>query len=117
VRSDKRSHPPHGLFGGAEGAPSTNHIETGNEQITLPTLPTKPINLRQGAVFRHMMAGGGGYGDAYQREPERVLEDNLDGRVSVQAARDAYGVALTSDVDAIDPDATARLRAARAIVS
>lgn len=117
VRSDKRFHPPHGLFGGAEGAPSTNHIEDGNEHTMLPPLPTKPINLRQGVIFRHMMAGGGGYGDAYEREPERVLEDVLDGRVSVQAARDAYGVALTANLRAIDHEATAHLRAMKERVS
>ncbi|HSI40109.1 MAG TPA: hydantoinase B/oxoprolinase family protein [Xanthobacteraceae bacterium] len=111
VRSDKRFHPPHGLFGGAEGAPSTNRVEDGNEHTVLPPLPTMPINLRHGAVFRHMMAGGGGYGDAYEREPERVFEDVLDGRVSVQAARDAYGVVLTPDLRAIDREATAHLRA------
>lgn len=113
VRSDKRAYPPHGLFGGGEGAPSTNIVEDGNASTLLPTLPTAPITLRRDAVFRHMMAGGGGYGDAFEREPERVLEDVRDGRVSVEAARRDYGVVLAGDLSAVDVEATQRLRATR----
>jgi N-methylhydantoinase B len=113
VRSDKRDHPPHGLFGGGEGAPSTNIVEQGNSRISLPVLPTAPITLQSGAVFRHMMAGGGGYGDAFEREPDRVLQDVLDGRVSPAAARRDYGVVLTDDFTGIDLDATRAVRAAR----
>lgn len=117
VRSDKRLYPPHGLFGGGGGAPSTNHVEDGNRHTVLPTLPTAPIHLRSGALFRHMMAGGGGYGEALEREPNRVLEDVLDGRVSVEAARRCYGVVLTADQRAVDHEATASLRASREHVS
>ena len=112
VRSDKRRFPPHGLFGGGEGAPSTNTVEKDNELTVVPTLPTERIMLGQGAVFRHMMAGGGGYGNAHEREPERVLDDVLDGRVSVGAARDVYGVVLTPGGRGIDRAATDRLRSA-----
>lgn len=113
VRSDKRAHPPHGLFGGGEGAPSINIVEQGNSETLLPVLPTAPITLREDAVFRHMMAGGGGYGDPFEREPERVLEDVLDGRVSPEAARRDYGVVLTPDLSGIDRAATEALRAER----
>jgi N-methylhydantoinase B len=61
--------------------------------------------------------GGGGYGDPLGRDPKLVLEDVLDEWISLDKARDVYGVAITvRDWDvldaAIDEAETARLRAA-----
>ncbi|HWJ36043.1 MAG TPA: hydantoinase B/oxoprolinase family protein [Steroidobacteraceae bacterium] len=110
VRSDKCVYPPHGLFGGAAGAPSENVLNPGPEQRSLPPLPTKPVTLGLGDVYRHIMAGGGGYGDPRTRDPARVREDVLDGRVSVDHARMAYGVVL-DDSGVIDWASTDALRA------
>ena len=38
--------------------------------------------------------GGGGYGPPEERDPERVLRDVLEGKVSAERARDVYGVAI-----------------------
>jgi N-methylhydantoinase B len=67
------------------------------------------------------MPGGGGYGDPYDRDPSLVLRDVVDGYVSAEAAREAYGVAIryTGAADALvrppsayelDEAETARLR-------
>lgn len=112
VRSDKRRFPPHGLFGGSEGAPSQNHLDAGDASSELPVLPTRPIWAHSGNVFRHVMAGGGGYGDPLTRDPASVREDVLDGRVSVAAARAAYGVVLLGSDLTVDDAATAALRRA-----
>jgi N-methylhydantoinase B len=53
-------------------------------------------------------AGGGGYGDPYDRDPERVLADVLDGLVSTEQAREAYGVAIEDS--RVDAAATSALR-------
>jgi N-methylhydantoinase B len=53
-------------------------------------------------------AGGGGYGDAFARDPALVLADVLDGLVSPERARQDYGVAIVGDT--IDERATAELR-------
>ena len=37
--------------------------------------------MRKGDLFRHVMAGGGGYGDPLERDPERVLEDVIEEKV------------------------------------
>jgi N-methylhydantoinase B len=109
VRSDKAIHAPHGLFGGGEGATSFNLVNPGPEEVRVPPLPTEPITLRQGDLYRHRMAGGGGYGDAHERDPEMVRADVLDGRVTPDHARAAYGVAIDLS-GAIDFAATAALR-------
>ncbi|RBI62336.1 hydantoinase B/oxoprolinase family protein [halophilic archaeon] len=65
--------------------------------------------FQPGEVISNRSGGGGGYGDPYERDPEAVREDVLDGYVSREAARAEYGVALT-DEDEIDRDETENLR-------
>jgi N-methylhydantoinase B len=108
VRSDKGSHPPHGLFGGEPGRPAVNLVNPGEGERRLPSLPVLPVTLGYGDVFRHVMAGGGGYGDPLDRDPERILDDVLDGLVSNAHARDAYGLVLADGE--IDATATTVLR-------
>lgn len=40
------------------------------------------------------LPGGGGYGDPFERDPERVLEDVINGYVSIEAAERDYGVVV-----------------------
>src|SRR5205823_2809323 len=65
--------------------------------------------LRAGDVVIERTAGGGGYGDPLEREPEAVVRDVRFGYVSLEAARSVYGVVL--DGNRIDTSATATLRA------
>lgn len=93
IRTDRRSHPPHGFHGGHAGAPSTVVINPGTEGETLlPTMPMGSIELNRGDVVHHQSAGGGGVGSPERRAPEAVLADVLDGKVSERAAREHYGV-------------------------
>ena len=48
-------------------------------------------------------AGGGGWGDPREREPERVRDDVVRGYVSHEAAREDYGVALSRTTSASMP--------------
>jgi len=67
-------------------------------------------NFMPGEVISNRTAGGGGYGDPYERDPERVLEDYRNDYVSQEAAREQYGVVITDDGE-IDHEATESLRA------
>jgi len=66
-------------------------------------------NFAPGEVISNRTAGGGGYGEPFERDPENVLEDYRDGYVSQDAAREQYGVAITDDGE-IDDETTADLR-------
>ena len=111
VRSDKRRFPPHGLFDGQPGAASWNIINPGPSQRVLPTLLMEPIPLQQGDVFRHITAGGGGYGEPSIRDPQLVLNDVIDQKITIAHAKEAYGVVIISgDPPTVDTTATARLR-------
>lgn len=92
IRTDRRTHPPHGFHGGHAGAPSSVIIQSGTAtETTLPTMPMGAIELNNGDVVHHHSAGGGGVGSPKRRAAEAVLEDVLDGKVSSRAAREHYG--------------------------
>lgn len=70
------------------------------------------------AVFRYVTPGGGGWGDPRTREPARVLVDVRDGYVTIDGARERYGVVIVGDPEwdpeglVVDEAATAALRGA-----
>ena len=66
--------------------------------------------LRAGDMITMLTSAGGGFGDPYDRDPELVAVDVRDGRVSPEAARRDYGVAVDPETGEVDPAATAALR-------
>ena len=70
------------------------------------TLHDVPADAR--AIIR--TAGGGGWGDPFERDVELVLRDVLEGLVSPAAAERDYGVAIDPERGVVDEQATARLR-------
>jgi N-methylhydantoinase B len=63
-------------------------------------------------VFRHELAGGGGWGDPLERDPEKVLRDVRNELVSPEAAFADYGVAVDTESWSINAEATEARRAA-----
>ncbi|MEQ9260318.1 MAG: hydantoinase B/oxoprolinase family protein [Roseovarius sp.] len=61
-------------------------------------------------MFKFESTGGGGWGDPKQRPLQKVLDDVIDGYVSVKMAREDYGVAIDPGSMTIDETETARLR-------
>jgi N-methylhydantoinase B len=73
------------------------------------------VTAKKGATIRFWEGGGGGWRDPLTRPTEWVLEDVVDGLVSVEAAAELYGVAVVVDDENaahyhVDEAATARLR-------
>ena len=108
LRSDRRDHPPYGLAGGQCGAPSSNYVSDGGRPELWPTKFTRPI--RHGQVLRHRTAGGGGYGDPRERDPEKVFADVYNGKVTIEAAARDYGVKILVDPLRLDCTGTDALR-------
>lgn len=115
VRSDKRDFPPHGLFGGGEGAPSWNIVNPDGNRRVLPVLMTDVVDMVRGDLFQHVMCSGGGYGDPMERPPELVIEDVREDKVTPGHARTAYGVVVIGEGRHAELDiaATATLRRVR----
>jgi len=111
VRSDRREIRPYGLYGGWPGRASSNTLnpDTGDAR----PLPSKfNIQIHHGDVFRHVLAGGGGHGNPFERDSQAVLDDVRNELVSVQAAADDYGVVVDATHWRVDEQATAALREA-----
>jgi N-methylhydantoinase B len=117
VLGDRERVGPFGLAGGTNGGPNTVVLNPGTpEEQNLGMFTTK-AELAEGDHLYFASNGGGGYGLPWHRKVESVLDDVIDGLISLGKARDVYGVAITCvDEDRlvydVDEDDTARLRAA-----
>ena len=110
VRSDRRVHPPFGLYGGSPGKPSENYLNPQSENRVLPSKVT--MTIRAGDVFRHVLAGAGGWGDPLERDPQAVLKDVRNELLSAAKAAADYGVVLDATCRRVDVEATKSRRAA-----
>ena len=70
------------------------------------------VRFAPGETFMFESTGGGGWGNPFERPVEDVLDDVLDDLVSIEAARDQYGVVIDPDSLAVDKTATNKRRAA-----
>jgi N-methylhydantoinase B len=90
VRSDRRAFVPYGLGGGHDGTPSDVLLNpSGESEERLPTKFTRRI--RHDDVVRVVVAGGGGYGDPAERDPEALARDVADGKLTAAYAARVYG--------------------------
>jgi N-methylhydantoinase B len=107
VLADRDRVGPWGAFGGhtartAEYVHVRDGVETRlSSKTTLDLVPGDVISVRT--------CGGGGYGPPEERDPERVLRDVLEGKVSAERARDVYRVAIADR--RVDESETKVLRA------
>lgn len=114
--ADRHRIGPWGLGGGSDGLPNRFSVVRDGRDYDLPALfgtrsPAKfsLLPLEPGDILDVSEAGGGGYGDPFERDPELVRLDVRDSYVSANAAHDLYGVALTSAGE-VDVKLTEKLR-------
>jgi len=107
---DEASRRPSGLgvMGGQAGAIGAIRCRAADGSViqnpVYGTLRCGPIDISIES------AGGGGWGDPSERDPEAVRRDVLDELVSPEAARSVYQVVLSADLASIDYEATNRER-------
>ena len=116
---DRLKFPPAGLLGGGPGVAGQFVLQDGRS--------ANPKELLFHAAHSRVetaLPGGGGYGNPMERDPQAVLDDVLNGYVSIEAARREYGVVIGSAKRpdeqvslphhfSIDAGATAALRTSR----
>ncbi|MBI3968462.1 MAG: hydantoinase B/oxoprolinase family protein [Chloroflexi bacterium] len=112
VLTDRNILGPHGVFNAHAGAANRFTVRRDGVEIEPSPIPGKVSNfpLRHGDVVVMRSAGGGGYGDPTERDPELVLSDVRRGYISVDRARDYYGVVIGAN--GVDSAATATQREA-----
>ena len=82
MRTDRQHCMAFGLHGGKPGTTSRNILNPGPGEEVRPAKDR--ITLREGEVFYHMTAGGGGWGDPLERDPGHILRDLRDGRMTLR---------------------------------
>lgn len=111
---DRHKFRPWGLAGGREGAAGAFYrVAAADGTVTRMGHKTTSFPLKKGDIIRVTTPGAGGYGDPFRRDPEHVLKDVVENKVSPQAAKKEYGVAIVFDGVhySVDETATAALRA------
>ena len=108
IRNDRCAFQPFGLAGGKPGRLARNVFNPDRDDEVMTGKVTRTIHRDD--VFRYEMAGAGGWGDPLARDPERVLRDVRNEYVSLDAARDDYGVIVEPGSWTVDVDATSRRR-------
>ena len=109
VSCDGQHNPPQGVRGGQAGpAAQTWRLKTDGSEEKLPGVIE--CVLAPGERIRGVDAGGGGYGNPLERDPERVRKDVLERWESAARAHDVYGVVFSGNVEdeslAVDTAAT-----------
>ena len=109
--ADRQMFPPWGLEGGLEGEcgafiinPDTDHADK------MKSGKVSNIPLKQGDILSAMTPGSGGMGNPLERKIEMVLDDVLDEKVSLDAARRLYGVAIDPVTFEVNMEETQKLR-------
>ncbi len=104
IQAGRHILPPEGLFGGKPGAKA---------RFLVNGIPGNPFGLTQlkpGDVVIIDSAGGGGYGNPLERDPEMVEQDVLEGYVTIEKAKEDYGVLIDPITLKVDKEGTKILR-------
>jgi len=102
-----------GLKGGRAGRPFRVTVDPGGAHERQLDGLVDDESLPTGTLVRIDTTGGGGWGDPLDREPQLVVLDVIQGKVSLSSAHDDYGVALLPAPDGsfgVDLTATEALR-------
>ena len=111
--ADAQVNPARGVRGGLDGNKGEMHlIDKDGKEERAPSVGE--VELTPGSWLKGKDASGGGYGNPMSREPVRVLEDVLERYISIDRARDVYGVLFSGNIEdetlTIDKEATKKLR-------
>ena len=105
--TDRTRSGPWGVFGGRAASPARfyRNPDTAAEETLASKSTTK---LDPNEVVSVQTPGGGGYGDPLERDPQAVLADVRDGKVSAAKAAEEYGVVIDDGVDTAATEAKRR---------
>ena len=92
ILADRDKEGPHGLFGGEKGSVSIYTLQRYNQKTEINLSSKITLQLEFGDTISYRTSGGGGYGNPFTRNPQKVLEDYLQGKISYERAHDKYGV-------------------------
>lgn len=108
IRTCRTTTVPYGLGGGGDGTPFRVVLDRGGAQTDYPPQMFVDAQVQPEDAIMHQLSGAGGYGDALDRDPEMVLNDVLDEKISPHYAQRVYGVVI--EAGRLDGPRTSALR-------
>ena len=105
-----QSNPPFSVIGGTPGIGGGSYKENLTTGKRTYFSSKGRFVIGEGEIWAGTSSGGGGYGDPLERDPEAVLESVFDGMITIECARNVYGVAINKATMTIELVATKALR-------
>ncbi len=102
--------PARGAQGGKEGTLNVIRLRYPDGRWYTCTTKDMVTDVPAGTLYYQEAGGGGGWGDPRQRPADKVLADVRNGVVSLERAREDYGVVVDPDTWTVDEAATAEYR-------
>ncbi len=104
IQAGRFIYPPGGIFAGKDGS-KAKFLKNGENAD-----PSGLTFCDPGDRISFTSAGGGGYGNPFERDPKAVERDVQYGYISIEKAKQEYGVIIEPDSQTLDLNATRRLR-------
>lgn len=111
IHDDRERSQPWGILGGLPGVTSQKTLLRVNGESVSLASKVSCVKVKKGDVLVYETAGGGGWKDPLDRPAELVRADVRRKLVSVEKAREDYGVVLSSETLELEESATLKLRA------
>ncbi|MCP4676955.1 MAG: hydantoinase B/oxoprolinase family protein [Deltaproteobacteria bacterium] len=101
---------PLGSQGGGPGTLNVMTLTYPNGDVRKPTTKDLINDVPAGTIYYQEAGGGGGSGDPKKRKASLVLDDVRNEKVSIEQAREEYGIVINKETMTIDEAATAERR-------
>jgi len=99
-----------GLFGGNAGSINEMEFKFPDGSRHRPKSKEIVSEIPTGTILRQVAGGGGGYGEPTLRPVERVIREVRNGTLSLEKAKEEYGVVIDPGTRALDEAQTEDLR-------
>jgi len=108
IQVGRHDFPPWGINGGQDGSGNKVVIYKNGKPAEIRRLSAEPLS--KGDLVSIRTSSGGGFGNPLDRDPKMVLRDVRDELISVDIAREVYGVIVDPDKMEVDLEKTQELR-------
>jgi N-methylhydantoinase B len=102
--------PPFGLFGGKKATLNSIELQYPDGHVYTTTSKDLVEDVLPGTILFQQAGGGGGYGNAYLRDPAQVAQEVKNGIISLEKAKEDYGVVINAENFEVNSEETEKLR-------
>jgi N-methylhydantoinase B len=102
--------PAFGLFGGKDSTLNKIELRYPDDNVYRTTTKDLVENVPEGTILFQQAGGGGGYGNPHLRDDKKVAQEVRNGIISIEQAKESYGVVVDPESFAVDIEETGRLR-------